>query len=191
MISQAAHIDNTISTFLRRVCGFILLYITAGVPSLMSQSSFASEYQVKAVFLFNFSHFVDWPESAFDNPYSTFVIGIIGDDPFGPYLAAAVEQERIGSHIIRVERYRSIQEITKCHILYIGSKDPEEIKHILAAAKGHKILTVGDTPNFIRFGGMIRFYTEQGRIRLNINNTLARQTGLRISSKLLRVADVI
>ena len=120
MIRPTAYIDNTGSTLLRKVCFLVLFYLSAGNPSLLAQSSFASEYQVKAVFLFNFSHFVEWPKTAFDNQYSTFVIGIIGDDPFGPYLTAAVEEERIGTHIIRVERYKSVNEIKKCHILYMG-----------------------------------------------------------------------
>jgi hypothetical protein len=191
VIYSAAHIEHTMIPFMRKVCCLVLLYITAGTGLLWSQSSFASEYQVKAVFLFNFTHFIEWPERAFDNSYSTFIIGIIGDDPFGPYLTAAVEGERLGTHIIRVERFKSVSEIKKCHILYVGSKDPVEIKNILSSAAGKSILTVGDTPNFVRWGGMIRFYTEQNRIRLNINNTLARQAGLRISSKLLRVADVL
>src|SRR5687768_951146 len=157
---------------------------------LTSQTS-ASEYQVKAVFLYNFSHFITWPAIAFEDQYSTFNIGIIGDDPFGPYLEAAVAGERIGTHVIRVQRYRSVTEIQNCHILYIGSKDPVEIKKVLNAVEGRKILTVGDTPNFARWGGMIRFYTDQNRIRLQINNTIAKAEGLKISSKLLRVAEVL
>ena len=84
-----------------------------GNNNLLSQTSFASEYQVKAVFLFNFSHFITWPNNAFEDQYSTFIIGIIGDDPFGPYIEAAVEGERIGTHVIRVQRYSSISEIKK------------------------------------------------------------------------------
>jgi hypothetical protein len=151
----------------------------------------SSEYQVKAVFLFNFTHFIDWPDFAFESPYSTFNIGIIGPDPFGPYLDAAVEGERIGTHVIKVNRYTKLSDIKNCHILYIASQDPDEVRSILEAVKGKNILTVSDTPNFIRWGGMIRFYTEQSRIRLQINNTLARSAELKISSKLLRVAQVI
>lgn len=168
-----------------------MLLFFFGKCTLFSQTSFASEYQVKAVFLFNFSHFITWPNNAFENQYSTFTIGIIGDDPFGPYIEAAVEGERIGTHVIRVERYASVSEIKNCHILYIATKDPEEIKNILNSVSGRNILTVGDTPNFARWGGMIRFYTEQNKIRLQINNTIARAEGLKISSKLLRVAEVL
>ena len=93
--------------------------------------------------------------------------------------------------MIKILRFKSISEIKHCHILFVGSHDPDEIKKILMKVEGKNILTVGDTPNFIRWGGMIRFYTEESRIRLQINNTLAKAVDLKISSKLLRVAQVL
>ena len=155
-----------------------------------AQLATASEYKVKAVFLFNFTHFIDWPEEAFEDGYSPFVIGMIGGDPFGTFLEQAVSGERINAHVIRIERYDNIQDIKACHILYVNTRDPEEIKRILAAVSNRSILTVGDTPNFIRWGGMVRFYTQESKIKLEINNTLARSRQLKISSKLLRVATV-
>jgi hypothetical protein len=159
-------------------------------PHVHAQTASASEYQVKAVFIYNFTHFINWPERSFDSQYDSFVIGIIGNDPIGKYVETAIANERVGTHRLRFERFNSIEEIKKCHILYVASKDPDEIKRILEKVDGKNILTVGDTPNFVRWGGMIRFYTEEGRIRLQINNTIAKEEGLKISSKLLRVAQV-
>ena len=159
-------------------------------PYAHAQSATASEYQVKAVFIYNFTHFINWPEKAFDSQYDSFVIGIIGNDPIAQYVETAIANERVGSHVLRFERFNSIEDIGKCHILYVASKDPDEIREILEKVNGKNILTVGDTPNFVRWGGMVRFYTEEGRIRLQINNTIAKEEGLKISSKLLRVAQV-
>lgn len=150
----------------------------------------ASEYQLKAVFIYNFSHFIDWPETSFETSYAPFVIGIIGRDPFGPYLEQAIKNERIRSHIMEVKHFDNVLEANKCHMLYINLQDPEEIKQALAAVSGRPILTVGDSPNFVRWGGLVRFYTEENRIRLEINNTVAKARKLQISSKLLRVATV-
>lgn len=161
-----------------------------GLIHINAQSSSAKEYQIKAVFLYNFTHFIDWPPTAFESSYAPFVIGIIGNDPFGSYLDAAVESERIGTHLIKLNRYSSVADIQKCHILYVASNDPEEIKRILQSVNGKNVLTVGDTPNFIRWGGMVRFFKEENKIRLQINNTVAKSARLKISSKLLRVAQV-
>ncbi len=158
--------------------------------SLKAQTFSASEYQIKAVFIYNFSHFVEWPASSFEKSYSPFVIGILGNNPFGPYLQEAIRNERIGSHIMEVRQFNNVREANNCHILYINLQDPEEIKQTLLAVSGRPILTVGDSPNFLRFGGLVRFFTEESKIRLEINNTVAKSRKLQISSKLLRVATV-
>lgn len=165
----------------------LIFFVTA---SMSAQTTAASENQVKAVFLFNFTHFVDWPSSAFEYPYEPFIIGIIGNDPFGSLIESTIEGERIGTHLIKINRYKTIQDIQKCHILYIATQDPDETKKIINAVADKDILTVGDSPNFIRWGGMIRFYKEENKIRLQINNSAAKAAGLKISSKLLRVAQV-
>lgn len=191
MISTCRHINLFQFVLLRKTWTVIVLSFLMHLTNLHAQTNHAHEYQVKAVFLYNFTHFIDWPSAAFESQYAPFIIGVIGNDPFGPFIEATIEGERIGTHIIRSQRIQSLSEIKNCHILYIASKDPDEIKNILEAVKGKNILTVGDTPNFTRWGGMIRFFTEQGKIRLQINNTEARASGLKISSKLLRVAQVL
>ena len=168
----------------------LLLFVFLNMGSLKAQTTYAAEYQLKAVFLYNFTRFIDWPVDAFDSPYTPFVIGIIGDDPFVPFVQAAVHGERLGTHLIHLKRFESIDQIEDCHILYIASKNPDELKSMIKDVSGKNILTVGDAPNFARYGGMIRFYTEQSKIRLQINNTAAKAEGLKISSKLLRVAQV-
>ena len=179
---------------MRKYCYYtilILLLQGATQAKIIAQSNTVSELQVKAVFLYNFTHFIDWPQTAFESKYDSFVIGVVGNDPLTPFIEQAIKGEWIETHVIRLEKYRSAAEIKKCHLLYVSSDDPEEVREILRIAARKKILTVGDTPNFVRWGGMIRFYTEHGKLRLQINNTIAKAEGFKISSKLLRVADVL
>ena len=168
----------------------VLFLLFMGTAVSQSPLTNTSEYHVKAVFLYNFSHFVDWPADAFESPYESFIIGVIGNDPFGEVLEATVEGERIGTHVIRIQRFNDLSEIRNCHILFIAEQDPNEIKRVINFTLGKPILTVGETPNFIRWGGLIRFYTEDNKIRLQINNTAAKSSRLKISSKLLRVSQV-
>ena len=170
--------------------GTLVLLVTC-MQALTAQTVTSDEYKVKAVFLYNFTRFVDWPQSTFESSVEPFIIGIVGNDPFGASIQEAVADERIGAHVIKVIHFDDAVEISKCHILYVGTSDPDEIRNILSRIKGKSILTVSDIPNFIRWDGMIRFYTENNRIRLEINNTRAKEAGLRISSKLLRVANVL
>lgn len=146
------------------------------------------EYQVKAVFLYNFTQFVDWPATAFKSPEEPFIIGIMGDDPFGNYLDETVEGEYIGKHPILIKRCGDLRSAMSCHMLYIGSTDREWMRTILNSVSDKNILTVSDDPSFNKLGGIIRFYTEENKIRLQINLQRSKDAQLSISSKLLSVA---
>lgn len=150
-----------------------------------------SEYQVKAVFLFNFGQFVEWPASAFDTPQAPFVIGIIGDDPFGKTIDDVVRGETVGSHSLVVRRLADLQDIAGCHILFIGRDEPHQLAQTLAAARGHSVLTVTDIDGAEKQGAIIVLFNERNRIRMRINLAAAKANRLVISSKLLRPAQVI
>lgn len=144
--------------------------------------------QVKAVFLFNFTQFVTWPPAAFNDSNAPFVIGVLGTDPFGAYLDNVVLGEKMGGHPIVVRRFEEAKDVRNCHILFIRKSNAAEIARSLAS---QPMLTVSDADRFATDGGMIRFYIENNKIRLRINIAAAKAAGLSISSKLLRLADVI
>jgi hypothetical protein len=168
------------------------LCATAAAPiETRAQAPPAQEYQLKAVFLFNFAQFVEWPPSAFPAPDTPLVIGVLGKDPFGSYLDEVVRGETINNHPLTVRRYRRVEDITTCHILFIGRPEQERLEPVLDSLKGRSILTVGDAESFARRGGMIRFVTDSNRIRLRINLEAAETASLKLSSKLLRPAEIV
>ena len=150
-----------------------------------------SEYQVKAVFLFNFAQFVDWPAEAFPRPDAPFVIGVLGQDPFGVQLDEVVRGETINKRPLVVKRYRNVADIQDCNILFIGSTESGHLDQILAALKGRSILTVGDADPAGQRGVMIQLVNEHSRIRLRIDVGAAKAGNLTISSKLLRPAEIV
>jgi len=149
------------------------------------------EYQLKAIFLFNFAQFVEWPPRATGGEQEPFVIGVLGDDPFGPYLDETVKGEKIGNHPMVVRRYRRAEEVGDCNVLFISRSESDRMGQIIAAFRGRSVLTVGDVDDFNRVGGIVRFVTEQGKIRLRIDVKAAQAAGLTISSKLLRSATLV
>jgi hypothetical protein len=169
----------------------LMALVLGAAPTIRAQAPVAHEYQLKAVFLFYFSQFVDWPPTAFTSPQAPLIIGILGDDPFGNLLDEAVRGERVNNRAISVRRFRSIEDVADCHILFIALSAPGQIEEALTKLKGRSILTVSDSDNFSHLGGMIRFVTENNKIRLKINLGAARAAGLTISSKLLRPAEII
>jgi hypothetical protein len=178
-----------------RFAGLALLLATLLsliVPGLANSTAAASpEYQVKAVFLFNFAHFVEWPPQSFEDAAAPFVIGVLGTDPFGAALEGAVRGETLNGRSFTIERYRSVTEIRHCQILFIDRSEAAHIEEISASLAGHGILTVSDTEDSAQRGVMIRFISESNRIRLRINAEAAKAAGLSISSKLLRPAELV
>lgn len=149
------------------------------------------ENQVKAVFLFNFTQFIEWPSNAFTSHESPFIIGVLGNDPFGNYLEETVKGEKMMNHPLTVQHYKDLRELQRCHLLFIAYSDPQKIREALDALRGRKTLTVSDSDNFAEEGGMIRFFTQDNKIKLQINLTTAKAADLNISSKLLRVSEII
>lgn len=166
-----------------------VLSLAAALPSRAQAPP--TEYEVKAVFLFNFSQFVDWPAAAFADDRSPLVIGVLGNDPFGATLDEIVRGETVNGRAIVVRRYQSIDQLDTCHILFIDRSQNAQIDAIVAALQGRSVLTVGDFDGFASHGGMIRFVTVGNKIRLRVNLTAAQQVSLAISSKLLRPAQVL
>lgn len=174
---------------LKKACCIFLLLLCANY-SVKAQSSTIAEYRVKAVFLFNFTRFIEWPSTAFESPTSPFVIGIIGNDPFGESIDETVTGEKIESHPIIVQRFKDVKEINGCHILFINYNDADEVKEVLSQAQSKPVLTVNEMPGFARWGGMVRFFSEDNKIRLQINASAVKSVQLNISSKLLSVAQI-
>ena len=160
-------------------------------PLLQSQTTPLPEYKIKAVFLFNFTQFVVWPDNVFSHSNDPFVIGILGKDPFGNYINEVVAGEKMGSHPLIIAHYQNINEINNCQMLFISINNDAVIPAGLSTLSNRSILTVSDAPGFAQSGGIIGFVTTNNKIKLQININKAKAAGLNISSKLLSVADII
>lgn len=169
-------------------CGILLL-------ALLGRDAFAApaptEEQVKAVFVFNFSHFVEWPAQSFSSPTDPFVIGVLDDSTFADRLDEVVKGEKIEQHALTVRRFRNIAELKDCQILYVDKTQAGQLRQVIAALGHGNTLTVSDTDKSAEHGVMMQFVTESNRIRLRINVEAAREAGLTISSKLLRPAEIV
>ena len=169
----------------------LMAWALAAVAPAGNTLAQSPEYQLKAVFLFNFAQFVEWPASAFPEPDTPLGICILGEDPFGGYLDETVRGETVANHPLTVRHYRAVDEIKGCHILFVSRQEQGHVGDILDSLKGRSVLTVSDAERFASRGGMIRFVTDHNRIRLRINLEAARAANLTLSSKLLRPAQIV
>lgn len=169
--------------------------ITAGLVFLLPQPATAqtvraSASEVQAVFLFNFAQFVDWPAEAFPDPQAPLVIGILGKDPFGNFLDETVRGEIIRGRTFRIDRYRRLDEVRDCHILFISRSENKRLKDILTALHTRPVLTVSNDHDVDQPGGIIRFILDDNKVGLSIDLEAAQAARLTFSSKLLRSAAI-
>ncbi|MDD5579253.1 MAG: YfiR family protein [Methylobacter sp.] len=161
------------------------------------------EYKIKAGYLYNFTKFITWPE---DN-FQTFNLCILGDDPFGRIIDPIEKRSAFGRSI-KLFRFNNLNAFRQsvlsthtdtnnrqqCHILFISASlldNDFSIKDFLASRDGDKTLTVGESEGFAIQGGMIGFVNRQGKIKLQINMNTLKHSNLKISAKLLEVAELV
>lgn len=158
------------------------------VPATSAQT--ATEYQVKAAFLYNFAKFVEWPSSSFSSPSAPLQICVFGRDPFGEELRNITNEKMVNGHRLEVRRAMDLQQARSCHILFVAFSGAS-VKSILEGLHGASVLTVGDSKGFAEQGGMINFILENDRVKFEVSSKAAEKAGLKISSKLLSLAKSV
>jgi hypothetical protein len=170
------------------ILGLSLIWLLS-VGAGRAQESQPTEYQIKAAFLFNFAKFVEWPEEAFSEPNTPIVIGVLGKNPFGDDLERTVRGKTINGRSLTIKEFRSPTEARDCHILFISTSEKTRLPEVFESLQGASVLTVGETERFTEAGGMINFVLEGSKIRFQVNDAAAKSAGLKISSKLLSLAQ--
>lgn len=166
-----------------------LLALCAGFAS--GEDAPSREYQIKAAFLYNFAKFVGWPAHAFKEARSTMTLCVLGSDPFGAALDQAIAGKTVAGRKMVVARFEGLPHLDVCHILFISPSERDRLAQILDTLTGSSVLTVGDTERFAHQGGMINFYVDENKVRFEINERAAERAGLKISSKLLKLATIV
>lgn len=182
IISQLAFYKG--KTFLMR---FFLVIFSVFFFSQSGAGENSIEYKIKAGYLYNFTKFISWPE----NELKTFNICILGEDPFGSILDP-IEKRAVKNKPIKLSRIKTMDQSQHCHIIYmtILPKTGVIISKSLIVSSIPAKLIVGESKQFIYEGGMIAFFQYKGKVKLHINLSSLRKSGLEISAKLLEVADL-
>src|SRR5579862_2556170 len=148
-----------------------------------------TDYEVKAAFLYSFAKYVQWPSEDPGDP--SFVITVLGDDPFRNALDDALRGKQADSRRVVLKRTRKPEEIGKSQILFISDSEERDLPRILKQIEGSAVLTVGEMDRFAERGGAIRFRMDQKRVRFDVNLKVAEQAHLKISSELLKLARIV
>jgi YfiR/HmsC-like len=188
--STNVNMFNLYLRFFNKIPVAITVLLLASHVVLSAQLYPCKEYQLKAVFIFNFTQFVEWPSSSFSTDDAPLVIGVMGENPFGSYLDETVSREKVNGHPLIVRYYKETEEIKECHLLFIRLTDSNRQREVVAYLKGRSILTVSDADNFLQDGGMVGFLTKNDKIQFQINLEATKKADVAISAKLLKLAEI-
>ncbi|MBN2588401.1 MAG: YfiR family protein [Sedimentisphaerales bacterium] len=178
---------------------FLVLILVVLCNCVFAETEQEQEYKVKAAFIYNFIKFIEWPPTKLTDE-KTISVGIIGSNSFGKSFEP-IENKKIGEKTIAIEMFNSIDQfkltgkqidnIRKCHVLFICGSEKKQFKEIINIIKDHNVLTVGDTKGFLESGGIINFLIEDQKVSFEINNYIAKQSKLNVRSQLLRLAKKV
>ncbi len=167
-----------------------LFLLLGAALQLGAEAPAFDEYQIKAAFLYNFAKFVEWPAGTFANSTDPIVICIVGQNPFGSALENMVQGKKVGDRTFAVRRFPDTLQASQCQILFIGATEWKRTRALLDAVKSQGVLTVGETDDFTALGGIINFRLDGPRVRIQVDLQMAEHARLRISSKLLSLAEI-
>jgi hypothetical protein len=161
-------------------------------PGLVEGQDFSAENprKVEAAFLRNFAHYVNWPDNAFSAGDSPWNICILGADPFGEVLDTMLHGRTEQGRAFEVFQADMLDDLPKCQIVFVAYKDAAQRRAALGAMKSKPVLTVGDAPEFLREGGVIKFQVGD-RVRMSINLDQARAVSLTIQTRMLEVSSEV
>lgn len=180
-----------------RLIMFILLLSSACVLASVSPHAAASdlewrtaavdEYRVKASYLYGLSKFILWPNEHAWQSSSPLDICVYGNNPFSYHLEALASLAA-RSHPIVVRAIEPERSVLGCRILFIGAGNvpPPQLESGELTAAG--VLTVGESEEFLRHGGLVSLLVEADGVRVALNYSDAKRAGFIIDGGLLDVA---
>ena len=168
---------------------FLVVFFAFWAPTLC-QAETINEHRVKAAFFYHFANFVDWPIETFKATQGHLRICVMGKDPFGDLLDEALANRKVKDYPFEIRRNPPVTEITHCHLLYLPATSSSILRTLGRGISKKDILTVGETLEFMKQGGMVQFFIDNKKIRFAINTDVVNQTNLKVSSKLLRLAKI-
>lgn len=181
-------IDSRLLRFALVLAHVVLL---AAAGPARAQRATTREYELKAEFIERFTHFIEWPAEAFADDNKPFVLCIAGQNPFGTYLDTLVGERRIQNRKAVLRTVTDADGATGCHVLFLANVARTKSAPLIASATRRPILTIGDGLPPAEPSVLVNFYPEGARVRFEVNLRAVKTSGLKFSSRLLKLARLV
>jgi hypothetical protein len=169
---------------LKRFLFLVLLCSLGGAAVAQTQEQ---EAKLKAVFIYNFTKYIDWDSANIEN---NFVIGVIGSSAVTPFLNEIAKENTVNNKKIAVRIFSKPEEIDNCQILFIPQKNPFPLHSILEKV-GKGVITIGEEPGYAKQGTAFNFFISNDKLKFESNLKVINSSGLKAGSQLLKLARIV
>ncbi len=173
---------------IRKFLALLLALIAGWAAPSRAGPEVDSEYQTKAAQIYSFTKFIDWPPKKFPSAESPFIIGVYGSDEITDFLRESFQSRRIKDRPVEIRHLANKAELAGCHLVFVSRSERDRLGTVLYELRHEGILSVGESDNFLRSGGVISFISVEGATRFQIDLGNASRERLKVSSKLLPVS---
>jgi hypothetical protein len=169
------------------------LMAAAGLVTFPATAATAAETlletSVKAAYLYKFLGYVEWPGGSFSQPDSPIVIGVMGAEAIYSDLLQILPGRTVHGRVAVAKKIEPGDPADGLHVLYLGNAATHPPGPWLQRVQQRPVLLVSDTPGGLGSGSVLNFILVQGRVRFEASVPAAESSGLKLSSRLLAVAE--
>jgi len=183
---------NAIIRKLARLLVSILAMIAAAAGSPgHGQDDVGDEHEIRAAMIFNIAKFVEWPASKADGSGGAFVLCELGTDAVTSSLEKLLRGQSIAGKPIALLRLNKNSAVGSCHLLHIAHYDRKGFENIAPELVKQSVLSIGSQDWLTSAGGVVSLPMVDDNVRIQVNLGVAQRSGLKVSSKLLKIATVL
>lgn len=176
-------------TLLASMSLFLLPMWLLAFPASGAREGEDLEHSVKAAFLYKFASYVEWPASVFPQADTPIAIAVAGSEAIAAELGRLVASRTAQGRSIVVKRLTPGDPLAGVHILFVGPSEVERLAQWARDAQAHSTLLVTDSRGALERGSAINFVLVDRRVRFEISLDAAEKSSLKLSSRLLAVAQ--
>lgn len=167
------------------------LVVSIFLGLLIYQTIFSQEEKYIGLFVYNFTKYFDWPESA---KTGDFIVEIIGHQSVFDELTRITRGKKIGNQNIIIRNLKSTQEMSSnSHMVFVGHWQSRFIGEVLTKVNQKPILVISEMEGMLDQGSDINFVIRDGTIKFEMktSNVASRQIKIdpRIRELAYRVID--
>jgi len=169
----------------------MLFFAMSAIAGHADEEVADGEYRVKAAYIYKFALYVAWPESAFKQPEAPLVIGVSGSEELAAELGTLLAGRTVNGRPLTIKRVNPDAPLGSLHVLFVGKGEMAQLKHLLHLAEPQAVLVITESDGALAQGSMINFVWVDRHIRFEIGLGAAEKSGLKLSSRLLGVAQLV